>query len=57
MSERSIWTREYIVEVAILVDRDEVDTPEKEKNWKRKVEKMIEDIDPEFGIFHAENWQ
>lgn len=47
--------KEYTAEISILVDPEQVDTPEKERAWKRQVEKTLGDL-LDLGIITVENW-
>lgn len=44
---------EFLVEVTVSVDPDEVDTPDKLFEKEKQVRRVIESIDPGIGIFEV----
>lgn len=47
---------EFLIEVTITVDDDEVDTKEKRDAKEKQIRKTIESIDPSIGVFEVQNW-
>lgn len=48
---------EFLVEITVSVDHDEVDTEEKLADKKQEIRRVIESLDPSIGIFQVESLQ
>ena len=46
---------EFLLDVTVQVDADEVDTKEKLIARKKEIRRAIEDLDPSIGIFQVES--
>lgn len=50
-------TIEYLLEVTVQVNPDEVDTEEKKVEREKLIRRAIENIDASIGVFQVENFQ
>jgi hypothetical protein len=48
---------EFLLEVTVQVDEDELNTEEDHVKKERQIRRAIESIDPSIGIFQVENFQ
>lgn len=49
--------KEFLLEVTVMVDPDEVDTHARTEDKKKEITKAIENLDASIGIFTVENIQ
>lgn len=54
MTKRPI---EFLLDVTVMVDADEVETEQQRTDKEKEIRRAIESIDPSIGIFQVENFQ
>jgi len=49
--------KEFIVEISVIVDAEEVDTEQKMTQKEMEIRRAIENLDCSIGVFQVENFQ